>query len=68
MDDDDVALLAHFQRSVCVGFPQRISRIDGGSGQGLWHGHSHVHTGQVHDHGLRQEEKVLEDNGAAIAK
>lgn len=61
IDDDDIPLLANFQRSVCVRLPQRVSCIDGGSGQGLGHGHSHVHTGQVHDHRLRQEEKALEE-------
>lgn len=67
IDDDEIPLLANFQRSMCVRFPQRISCIDGGSGQGLRHGHSHVHTGQVHDHRLRQEEEALENSRAAAA-
>lgn len=67
VDDDGIPLLANFQRSVGVRFSQCISRIDGGSGQGLGHGQSHVHTGQVHDHRLRQGEKALENYRVAAA-
>ena len=59
IDDNEISLLANFQRSLCVGFSQGISGIDGGSGQGLGHGHSHVHTRQMHDHWLRREEKSI---------
>lgn len=67
IDDDGIPLLANFQRSVGVRLSQCISRIDGGSGQSLWHGHPHVHTGQVHDHRLRQGERALESNRGATA-
>lgn len=58
-DDDEISLLANFQRPMCVRFSQGKGCIDGGSCQGFRHGHPHVYTGQVHNYWLTATEWYL---------
>lgn len=61
VEEQQVSVLVDLQRSMCVGAPEGVGRVDGGGGQSLWHGHPHVNTGQMHHYRLRERKRTEGD-------